>query len=58
MTTTTAECIMAGTGELCIDTCPVKCWEKEIKIRFLEDENRKLRAQNAVKGIPEIRIVV
>jgi len=28
------------------------------KIRFLEDENRKLRAQNAVKGIPEIRIVV
>jgi len=24
---TIVECIMAGTGELCIDTCPVKCWE-------------------------------
>ena len=26
---TIVECIMAGTGELCINTCPVKCWEKE-----------------------------
>jgi len=26
---TIVECILAGTGELCIPTCPVKCWDKK-----------------------------
>ena len=35
---TVVECIKAGTGEQCIPTCPVKCWEKEALVVATEPD--------------------